>query len=303
MTATAAPPATLLDWYLKEQTTAMGGRLGLWQRRTLGLKFDGAHLGDHVLPAAGDEIASEKMWERDAAARTLVSGDLDRQIRGMTSIPTGPKPTPDFVAALKDGRDVAVEHSRICERTDMLIAKSLTAIQAEATAMAAQATLPPGSVLFAFQGAPDPREAEHAAREMIQAMTDTVTFLGTVREPFGPEYPSVHACGVHWTVEKRNAPAEAIVKPWLIQTDPQLVADEIFRVINKKAERHPSYLAHGQSVWLTVWVDVNFCPAASVLTRLERMNVQRGPFEKIIVGCSTRAMVYDVNGATYHQDF
>ena len=138
---------------------------------------------------------------------------------------------------------------------------------------------------------------------MVAAMAKTVTPQGSVREPFGPEYPYLHACGAHWTVVDDGVPAEAVVEPWLIHTDPQLVADEIDRVIDKKAKRHPEYLDFGQCVWLTIWVETNFCPSPMVLTRLERMNVQRGPFEKIVVGCTTRALVYDSQGVTYHLDF
>ena len=169
--------------------------------------------------------------------------------------------------------------------------------------MVAELVLPPRQVAFAFQGAPEHRHAAEAAREMVAAMTKTVKPQGTVREPFGPEYPYLHACGVHWTVVGDGVPAEAVVEPWLIQTDPQRVADEIFRVVDNKAKRHADYLGFGQGVWLTIWVETNFCPSPLVLPRLERMNVPRGPFEKIVVGCTTRPLVYDHQGVHYHQDF
>ena len=81
---TALTPKTLYDWYLEEQTTPTAGRLSPWQRRTLAVRFDGVRLGDHVLPPATDEDASEKKWEMDGSARALVSGDLDGLIRNMT---------------------------------------------------------------------------------------------------------------------------------------------------------------------------------------------------------------------------
>jgi hypothetical protein len=301
---TAITPKTLYDWYLEEQTTPTAGRLARWQQRTLAMRFDGVRLGDHVLPPSIDEDASKKMWEMDGSARSLVSGDLDRLIRNMTVVPTAPPArTPDFIAALTDGRDIVIEHSRICEKTDMLIAKGLTATQREVSALVAQSALPPRRVAFAFQWAPDHRHAAEAAREMVEAMSKTVKPQGMVREPFGPEYPYLRACGVHWTVVANGVSAEAVVEPWLIETDPQLVADEIYRVIDNKAKRHADYLAYGQAVWLTIWIEVNFYPPAAVLTRLKRMNVERGPFEKIVVGCTTRALVYDDQGAHFHQDF
>jgi hypothetical protein len=77
----------------------------------------------------------------------------------------------------------------------------------------------------------------------------------------------------------------------------------IHTILEKKTRNHPQYLGHGQSVWLTIWVDVRFCLPTSVLHLLRQMNVRRGPFERVIVGCTTRALVYDVKGVAYHEHF
>jgi hypothetical protein len=275
-----------------------------WQLRALAVRFDGRSLGEHPVAAPGDDDAAEKIWEMDGAARALVSADLDRMVSDLTSIPVAPPAqTPDFVASLIDGRNVVVEHTRICSEADKLIGVSLDRVQARATKLVTATRLPRGRVGFAFPSAPRLQYVDETTREMVAAMRDTIKPNRMVREPFTAAYPLLHEIRVHWTVLDPQAAPEARVEPWLIDTDPQEVANEIVIIIGKKAEKHSSYLAYGGAVWLTVWVDVRFCPPTTVLYRLEQMAVEHKPFEKVIVGCSTRAIVFNGSVPTYHQDF
>lgn len=304
---TARPkPSTLADWYTANQLLNVNGTPTWmpWQLRTLAVVFDGVPLGDHPEAQPGDKAQGERLWEMDGAARALVSADLDRSIRDLTVVPVAPPlRTPDFTARLTDGRNIVVEHSRICGKTDKLVYQSLNRLQGRVSELVNATSLPPGAVAFSFPTAPLFQDIEATAQEMVRVMHDVVTPAGSVRTPFGDDSPFLAYFDAHWTVTNAHARAEARVEPWLIQTDPQETADAIYDIIRKKSGRHSSYLQHGEAVWLTIWVDTHFCLPTTVLLLLQNMNVQRGPFEKVIVGCSTRAVVFDNNGMTPHHDF
>jgi len=303
---TASPKPTLADWYTANQLLNANGTPTWmpWQLRTLGVVFDGVPLGDHPEAPPGDKKQSERLWEMDGSARALVSADLDGSIVDMSLVPVAPPlQTPDFEARLKDGRHIAIEHTRICGKTDKLVSRSLSRLKGRVSDLVAASSLPPGIVAFSFPTAPLFADVDATAEEMVRVMREVIQPAGSVRTPFGADSPWLEYFDVHWTVTNPAPPAEARVEPWLIKTDPQETADAIYDIIRKKAEKHCGYLRHGEAAWLTVWVDTNFCQPATVLLLLESMNVQRGPFEKIIVGCSTRALVFDADGVTPHQDF
>lgn len=265
--------------------------------------FDLAPLGDHPVYENGAECDGDKMWEKDGAARTLVSADLDHIVTSLDSIKESKHPTPDFVARLTDGRTVAVEHTRICNDEDVLLGVSLDRVQFTIRKLSKGARLRCGKVSFAFPTAPQLRYVGRTCEEMLRAMRETVRPMGTLREPFGPEYPFLHELGVHWTVTDPSALSQATVEPWLIETEPEPVAQSILERIAKKSEKHSDYLKYGEAVWLTIWVDVRFCLPTTVLHLLREMPFDRGPFEKVIVGCSTRALVCDSTGVIYHENF
>jgi hypothetical protein len=285
---------TLRDWYAEHQLLTVNGvkKWSLWQLRALSVVFDGRPLGEHLTPAPGSpRRLGEKVWEMDALARTLVSARLDREVRYLTTVAPSDGATPDFVARVRDGRDMAVEHTRICAESDKMLAKSLSRVQAEVSRRiaAAGSTLPPGAVAFAFPSAPFFEYVDATADEMVRAMREVAPTdrFSTLRHPLDAAFPVLQALGVHWTVVDPNSASAARVEPWLIETDPKPVAESIVDVIAKKTEKYAAYRAYGDGAWLTVWVDVEFCLPTTVLRILEGMGVNRGPFERVLVGCST----------------
>jgi len=237
-------------------------------------------LGEHLTvgPKAPRREA-QKLWEMDGAARALVAANLDQEVKYLTTVQTTTAVTPDFAARLVDGRDIVVEHTRICGEADKKIAKSLSRVQALINLRLGTTSLPNGLVAFAFPNAPVFKRIVETVDEMVRAMRDTISSDGsTTRHSFDSNYPMLQDLDVHWTVIDGTAAPTARVEPWCLETDPQEVADTIIDRLAHKSGKHEAYQTHGKTVWLTIWVDVHYCLPTTLLHLVKDMSVRRGPF-------------------------
>jgi len=290
--------STLGDWYAEHQLTVVNGepKWMRWQRQALSIVFDGVRLGDHPTPPDDDRYCENKLWEQDGCARALVAARLESQIVAITTIPESQNSTPDFVADLRDGRKIAIEHTRVTSEEDQLLRKRFNRVAARITELVAETGVPPGRVSFTFQAAPEFAQTERVAREMLRAMTDA-RGARSRRVVLDASYPALHALGVDVADLEQLATPEAIVRPSpVIEVDAHAVAATAVTNVAKKRAKVKAYGAYGEAVWLTVWVDVRFCLPTTVLRYVKDAALAREPFEQIVVACSTSSVILDAEG-------
>jgi hypothetical protein len=265
-------------------------------QQALSIVFDGIRLGDHPTPPNDDRYWENKLWEQDGCARALVAARMQSKIAEIITIPESHDSTPDFVAALRDGRKVAIEHTRVTSEEDHLLRKRFNSMAGRITELIAENAVPPGRVSFTFQAAPEFAQIEPVAREMLRAMTGA-RGGGSRRVHLDPSYPGLHALGVDVADLEQSVTAEAIVRPSpLIEVDARAVAGTAVTNVAKKRAKVRAYGAYGEAVWLTVWVDVRFCLPTTVLRYVEDSGLAREPFEQIIIACTTSSVIFDVEG-------
>jgi hypothetical protein len=259
-----------------------------WQQDALAIVFDNLPLGDHPTPASGDRYRENKLWEQDGCARTLVAARLNSQIVKIETIPAAVDSTPDFVAYLRDGRKIAIEHTRVTSKEDRLLRRRFNELQGRLDQLVlASPGLPTRGVTFTFERAPGAADAEATAQEMLQMMKGTLS-TGR-RDQVGKNYTRLHSLGVDVKAEESAAGtvAAAIVRPSpVIEVDARDVAETV-TILKKKNEKIEAYSAFGEAVWFTVWVDVRFCLPTSVLRYVREAGLDLGKAEKIVVACTT----------------
>lgn len=289
---------TLGDWYSNHQLTVVNGKPKWmrWQQEALSIVFDGVRLGDHPTPPDSDRYWENKLWEQDGCARALVASRMQSHIARIKTITEARDSTPDFVADLRDGRKIAIEHTRVTSEEDQLLRKRFNRTQGRINELVTSSALPTGRATFTFEGAPAFADVELVAQEMLRAMSD-VRAVGTRRVELDASFTQLHALGVDMGVREPNATAEALVWPSpLIEVDARAVAETAITNVAKKREKVDTYGAYGEAVWLTVWVDVYFCLPTTVLRYVEDAGLLPVPFETIIVACSTRSVIFDSAG-------
>lgn len=288
---------TLGEWYEKHQLTNINGILtwSRWQRQALSIVFDGVPLGEHPLPSDDDRYQENKLWEQDACARTLVASRLQSQIAEITTIREATEATPDFSAVLRDGRKVAIEHTRVTSEEDQLLRKRFNRTQGRIGELVAANTLPTGQVTFTFEAAPEFGDIEAVAQEMLRAMNGARA-IGR-RVGLEAPYTRLEALGVDMGIQEPDSPAEALVRASpLVQVDAHVVADTAATNVGKKRKKIAAYDAFGDGVWLTVWVDVRYCLPTTVLRHIQDAGLELGAFEKIAVACTTFSVIVDADG-------
>jgi hypothetical protein len=278
----------------------------------LGIVIDGQPLGDHLLPPDSSPTINEdvkKVNERIVVAKLLVAADLDGQLESLTSLKERPQPTADFDAMLHDGQLVKIEVSSLADPSEKQSNSTLNKTLWGLTAAVNEIPRAPNSphVHFAFPAVPFPSQRKRVVSEMVVVIATLVPTVKPSSRLYEADarHPMLEALGVHWNLESRRGDATTVtVRPWRMPSpDIETLVDQITYILPKKQQNYKDYSDGAFPVWLVLLIDAWSHFPLSAIEPLTRRVIHPAPFDRLIIGCNSGALVYERDGERRYVDF
>jgi hypothetical protein len=276
--------------------------------RALAIIIDGIPFGDHGLPDSASATYREdiqRLNDRLTATKLLVAAGLDQQIGCLETLAPRQQATPDFDATLVDASNVRIEVSTILDDRDKQFSVALNNIAGrlydEVEKLPAQTKSV--DVMFLL---PDvvyrQREVASLVSEFVEIVSNVPQDLRAGTTVYGFDataQPIAARLGIGWSLQNRDAARPiANVRPWQFERrDIKGIVDAVDGIIAQKAAKWNDYSDGGQiPVWLVLVIEsFSHYPLAAIHPISEKAITVK-PFEKMIIGCVTSALLYEPDG-------